>query len=118
MDRRRYVLVVEEDVDVRESTAMLLEFFGYEVDVAECGERALEMLASRHPDVMLVDVSMPGISGPEVARRVRRMPGGYAIRLFAYSGYGDMKEACRAAVVLHGDGHVAHHLAQLCGYAV
>jgi len=70
-ERRRVVLVVEDDADVRELAAALLRSLDYQVTAASNGETALEMLREQGcPETLLADVDLPGMSGPELARRV------------------------------------------------
>jgi DNA-binding response OmpR family regulator len=64
-------LIVDDDPAVRQLLATILGFEGWEVSSAGDGETALDAAASTHPDVVLVDVSMPGISGYEVCRRLK-----------------------------------------------
>jgi len=69
------VLIVDDEPDVRLVTRVILEAVGYDVDEAEDGERALAALqAGAVPDVVLLDVRMPGIDGWEVLRRLRSGP--------------------------------------------
>jgi PAS domain S-box-containing protein len=93
------VLVVEDNTDAAESMMMLLEVFGHVVRVAPDGESALEMARSEAPDLMLVDVGLPGIDGYEVARRAREMPELREIVLIALTGFGreEDREHARAA---------------------
>ena len=97
MEKSRYVIVIEEDDDAREAISLFLDLWGHEVAVAASGEEGLELLDQCQPDLMLVDVGMRGIDGYEVARRVRRRPGGNAIRLVAWSGYSNIEAPCLAA---------------------
>ncbi len=70
------MLIVDDEPDVRLVTRVILEAAGYDVEEAESGEAALEALgAGPMPDVLLLDVRMPGIDGWEVLRRVRDSPG-------------------------------------------
>jgi two-component system, OmpR family, response regulator MprA len=67
------VLVVDDDRAVREALRRTLTLAGYEVEVAEDGERALEQIARAVPDAVVLDVGLPGIDGLEVCQRVRRL---------------------------------------------
>ncbi len=67
------VLVVDDDRAVREALRRTLTLAGYEVEVAEDGERALEQIVQSVPDAVVLDVGLPGIDGLEVCRRVRRL---------------------------------------------
>ncbi|MFA5018786.1 MAG: ATP-binding protein [Methylobacter sp.] len=90
------VLVVDDDPDVRESTALLLELNGYEVDMADSGEHAIPLIEVFHPDVVLLDIGMPGENGYQVAQRIRHMPNGDDLLLVALSGYGRAEELARS----------------------
>jgi signal transduction histidine kinase/ActR/RegA family two-component response regulator len=98
------VLVVEDNPDTAESLMMLLELLGHRVRVAPDGIAALELARANAPDVMLVDIGLPGIDGYEVARRVRRDPALKDIVLVALTGYGrdeDKQTAARAGFDHH-----------------
>jgi len=63
--------VVDDDRAVREALRRALSLAGYDVELAQDGERALERIAQVVPDVVVLDVGLPGIDGLEVCRRVR-----------------------------------------------
>jgi two-component system response regulator MprA len=67
------LLVVDDDRAVRDALRRALTLGGYEVEVAEGGEQALELVARALPDAVVLDVAMPGIDGLEVCRRLRRL---------------------------------------------
>jgi PAS domain S-box-containing protein len=90
------VLVVDDDADVRMSTALLLELNGYEVKMADSGEQALTQIGTFHPDVVLLDIGMPGENGYQVARSIRRLPNGGDLLLIALSGYGRAEDLARS----------------------
>ena len=71
--RRVRVLVVDDYPDNAESMAMLLRLCGYDVETALSGLAALKAAQAYQPDAALLDISMPGMSGYEVARRLRSM---------------------------------------------
>jgi DNA-binding response OmpR family regulator len=64
------VLVVEDDASIRETLGMVLEACGFSADLVEDGELALEYLGRNWPDVMLLDLTLPGITGEEVFREI------------------------------------------------
>ena len=70
------ILVVEDEIDISTSLSYSLKATGYEVQVAERGEAALELLATFRPDLVLLDVMLPDISGFDVCRRIRAATGG------------------------------------------
>ena len=65
------VLVVDDDPGVRDSLRRSLAFNGYEVDLAEDGQRALTAIALKRPDAVVLDVMMPGLDGLSTCRRLR-----------------------------------------------
>lgn len=67
-----HVLVIEDEPDIREMLAFTLTREGFRVTEAETAEQGLERLAERLPDIVLIDWMLPGQSGVELARRVRR----------------------------------------------
>jgi DNA-binding response OmpR family regulator len=70
MDRRRRILIVDDDEPTRRMLGESLEQEGYQVELAEDGRHALEIASSFLPDLILLDVKMPDIDGLEVARRL------------------------------------------------
>ncbi|MGZ5000334.1 MAG: hybrid sensor histidine kinase/response regulator [Methylomonas sp.] len=90
------VLVVDDDADVRESTAFLLELNGYEIRMAGSGEHAMTLIEAFHPDVVLLDIGMPGENGYQVAQRIRQLPNGNNLLLVALSGYGQAEDSARS----------------------
>jgi PAS domain S-box-containing protein len=82
------VLLVEDNVDAADALAMLLELLGHSVDVAHDGLAALDVMQRTRPDVILVDIGLPGIDGFELARRIRATQGGSTTLLVALTGYG------------------------------
>lgn len=90
------VLLVEDNSDAADSLAMLLELLGHHVRVAHDGVVALEVAPANVPDVMLVDIGLPGIDGYEVARRVRQHPELKHVVLVALTGYGREEDRRRA----------------------
>lgn len=96
----RRVLIVDDSIDSAESMAVLLDMEGYKVTCAHNGPAALEIAGRELPDVVLLDVGLPGIDGFEVARRMRSLAAGAALRIIALSGYG--RESDRAAALHAG----------------
>jgi two-component system CheB/CheR fusion protein len=85
--RKLRVLVVEDHVDTAKSMGMVLALYGYEVQVALDSRTALDLLDSAQPDVVLLDLGMPGMSGWELAKRIRQQPFQKRCFLIAVSGY-------------------------------
>ena len=69
------ILVVEDDAVTRRSICAVLTRGHYTVETAACGQEALELLPTYLPELVLLDIRMPGIDGMETCRRIREMPG-------------------------------------------
>ena len=91
------VLVVDDSIDSAQSLAMLLTASGHEVRVAYDGHGALAQLEDRVPDLVLMDIGLPGIDGFEVAERIRQQPAFRNIVLVALTGYGHDEDRRRSA---------------------
>jgi CheY-like chemotaxis protein len=101
---RLRVLVVDDNADAAETLAMLLEHWGHDVKLAVDGPNALETAAAQHPDLILLDIGLPGMSGYEVAERIRANPALSDTVLVAMTGYGqaeDKKRSRQAGFTLH-----------------
>ena len=68
------ILVVDDERDNTEVLEIVLSWEGFAVMIASCGEEALAMAGEHSPDLVLLDVMMPGIDGYEVARRMKGTP--------------------------------------------
>ena len=68
---RGRVLVVDDEPQIRRALSVNLKARGYDVDQASTGEEALHLAAARHPDVVLLDLGLPGVNGLEVIRGLR-----------------------------------------------
>jgi two-component system CheB/CheR fusion protein len=82
------VLVVDDDQDNADTLVLLLHLWGLSVRVAYDGPTALEVAKAEPPDVVLLDIAMPGMDGCELARRLRRQPEMEKALLVSISGYG------------------------------
>jgi signal transduction histidine kinase/ActR/RegA family two-component response regulator len=94
---QRRVLIVDDNRDAGESLGMLLSMQGCSVKVAIDGLEALAALESFAPEVVLLDIGMPGMDGYEVARRMRARPAGRAALLVALTGWGQPEDKRRSA---------------------
>jgi two-component system, sensor histidine kinase len=95
----RRILVVDDNVDGAEMIRSLLEMQGHILETAHTGVDAIARMRTFHPEVVILDIGLPDISGLELARRLRAMEGMEAVRLIALSGYGkkEDKDAARLA---------------------
>jgi CheY-like chemotaxis protein len=93
------VLVVDDDRDAADTTALLLKLWGFQPLVAYGGAAGLEAALTQGPDVVLLDICLPGLDGLEVARGIRRRHGTDQVLLVALTGYGraDDEEASHDA---------------------
>ena len=85
---RRRILLCDDNRDALESLARLLQLEGHQVYEAADGPQALAMAAEFRPDLMMVDIGMPGMDGFEVARRLRAEEWGRSALLVAVTGWG------------------------------
>lgn len=90
------VFVVDDNVDAAASLAIILEMSGHRVRVAHDGPRALEACMTHRPDVVLLDIGLPGMDGYQVALRLREMPGMLNSTLIAVTGYGQPEDVARS----------------------
>lgn len=88
------IVIVEDDADGREALRMQLVMSGYEVHEAIDGESGLELVQRLQPDVVLLDIGLPGLDGYEVARRLKSAQ--ICPRLVAITGYGRPEDYERA----------------------
>jgi two-component system CheB/CheR fusion protein len=93
--RGRRVLVADDNEDAAESLAMLLRLRGHEVRTAHDGVEALAAAEAFRPEAAVIDVGMPGLSGLEVAERIRREPWGRGMLLVALTGWGQAEDRRR-----------------------
>jgi CheY-like chemotaxis protein len=82
------VLIVDDNVDARESLGMLLRVLGHDVRTAHDGQDGLAEAEAFRPDIALVDIGLPKLDGYEVSRRIREQPWGEAMVLIALTGWG------------------------------
>jgi CheY-like chemotaxis protein len=90
------ILLVEDNDDAREMLTMMLSMDGHKVRAARDGAEALRLAAAEVPEIMIVDVGLPDMSGHELAGRVRAEAWGARVRLFALTGYGQPEDRQRA----------------------
>lgn len=99
------VLIVEDNEDSALSLKMLLEAMGYLVEVVHDGESAVGASAERRPDLILMDIGLPGISGYEAARQIRRGHAQAPIVIVALTGWGQEPDRRKSQ-----EAGIDHHL--------
>jgi signal transduction histidine kinase/ActR/RegA family two-component response regulator len=92
----RRVLLIEDSGDAREMLRMMLQLAGHVVYDAADGVRGLELLNVVRPDVGIIDISLPGMDGYQLARRIREEPFGRDMLLLAMTGYSGPGDADRS----------------------
>jgi PAS domain S-box-containing protein len=85
---RRRILVVDDYKDSAESLAIFLRFAGHDVSMAHDGIAAFEEAERVRPDVILLDIGLPGLNGYEVCKRLRAQPWGREMTILALTGWG------------------------------
>ena len=81
MNRRPRVLIVDDEPNIVLSLQFLLSREGYEIDIARDGESALEIAARTPPDLVVLDLMLPGLDGYEVCRRLRATDATAAVKI-------------------------------------
>lgn len=92
----RRVLVVDDNADSAESLGLLIRVLGNDVRTALDAPSALEALRSFVPELAFLDLGLPGMSGYELAERIRRSPEGGRMRLVALTGWSEADAGDRA----------------------
>lgn len=98
------ILVVDDNADAATSLGRLLHLSGYEVSIAHDGLGALDEVTRFRPQVVLLDLGMPGMDGLETASRIRELPAGKDLALIAVTGWGqdeDRERTGKAGFVAH-----------------
>ena len=94
--RPRDIVLIEDNLDFREGLRSVLQSWGHRVEEAAGGEDGLDIVRRRRPEIVLIDLGLPGIDGYAVARAVRATPGGEKLLLVAITGYGRAADRRRA----------------------
>ena len=96
MNKPPRILVVDDGHDAADSLCMVLRMFGADSSVVYDGQAAIDFIAESKPDIVLLDLSMPGMDGYEVAQQVRTNPACDDVRLIALTGWGTDEERMRS----------------------
>ncbi len=92
---RRKILAVDDNEDALLTLQRLLTAMGHEVMTAEKGVEGIELFKTFGPEIVFLDIGMPEMDGCEVARRIRLLPGGESVQLFALTGWGQDQDRIR-----------------------
>ena len=110
MPMQRAILVVDDNRDAADSLAKLLRVMGHTVVVAYDGESGIALCDTFEPEVFILDIGLPGISGHEVAAQLRGRDGGSKILLIAVTGWGQAADRERSK-----EAGFDHHLVKPVG---
>jgi signal transduction histidine kinase/ActR/RegA family two-component response regulator len=103
--RKMKVLVVDDNEDAADSLAALLEIDGFDVRAVYDGAAAVAAVAQSQPDMVIMDLGMPGMDGYETARAIRQRPGAERILMLALTGWGQ-SDARRRTMEAGFDHHL------------
>jgi two-component system CheB/CheR fusion protein len=92
----RRILLVDDNPDVVDTLALTLRLAGYEVQTTDNGPDAVKAAMAMQPDVVLLDIGLPGMDGYEVARQLRQQPSSAMAQLIAVTGYGSEEDRRQA----------------------
>ena len=106
------VLVVDDNVDAAQALAAVLELSGHDIRTAFDGPTGLQAALEQRPDVMLLDIGLPGLTGIDVAQRIRREPALENMVLVAMTGYGREEDRRRSR-----EAGFDHHLTKPAEFA-
>ena len=93
---RQRILIVDDNYDSAESLGQILALHGCDIRTAGSGDDALEVMRVFRPDVAILDLGLPGMSGLEVGRRIREEPWGHDVLLIACTGWGQQEDQHRS----------------------
>jgi CheY-like chemotaxis protein len=105
MGKQARILVVDDDPEIVTMLSTRLTKRGYQVTTANDGHQALELAKKHLPDIVLLDVMMPGKSGWEVARALKQDPATHAVKIVMVSAIGEKTNEITAPIY-GADAHV------------
>jgi CheY-like chemotaxis protein len=97
VSKLKRVLIADDNVDAVESLQLWLQMAGHDVHVAHDGARAVAVAESVRPEIVVLDLGMPGMSGLDVARELRRSAWGRDMVLIALTGWGQAEDRERTS---------------------
>jgi CheY-like chemotaxis protein len=102
---RLRVLITEDNRDSADSLKALLDALGYDGHIAYDGETAVRSAAALRPDVIIMDIGLPGMDGYEAARQIRAQNPAARLTIVALTGWGQHADRLKSA-----DAGIDHHL--------
>jgi CheY-like chemotaxis protein len=93
----RRVLVVDDNHDSADSLKLLLQIWGHQAQCAYGSDEAMSAVEAFAPDVVLLDIGLPGMNGYDLAQRLRELPHGRSATLVAVTGYSRAEDRERSA---------------------
>jgi CheY-like chemotaxis protein len=102
---RLRILVAEDNRDSADSLKALLDALGYDTHLAYDGESAVRAAATLRPDVIIMDIGLPGLNGYDAARRIRAQHPDMRVVIVALTGWGQRSDRLRSA-----EAGMDHHL--------
>lgn len=108
---RKKILVVDDNVDAADTLQALLGMDGFDVTTAHDGLAAVAAAKAGSPDIIVMDIGMPGMDGYDAARMIRQEPGAEKILLIALTGWGESTDKNRAS-----QAGFDHHLVKPVDY--
>ncbi len=100
------ILVVDDDTHIRLLTSMVLSSGGHDVVEASTGKDALEAVATAHPDLVVLDVVLPDMSGFDVCRQIKSDPASRSTFVALHSGLSTSSEAQTTGLDIGADGYI------------
>ena len=98
------IMVIDDNVDAAEALVMLLDMSGHNARAAFCGQEALDVAMTFRPEVVFLDIGLPGMDGYEVARQLLATPATASAKLIALTGWGteqDVQKSKKAGFHAH-----------------
>jgi CheY-like chemotaxis protein len=90
------ILIIDDNTDAAKTTQILLELYGHKIEIAPDGPSGIELARTFKPDVILLDIGLPGMNGYEVAVHLRQSVETKDVLLIALSGYGQAEDIRKA----------------------
>jgi DNA-binding response OmpR family regulator len=94
-DQKIKVALIEDDMAIVQMYRMKFENEGYEVETAPDGQSGLDLIVSFEPNVVLLDLMMPGMNGLDMLHKLRSQPGGREVKVIVLTNMGDTETATR-----------------------